>query len=138
MAGFNPLVRKNRPGALRWEAFPGGLSVNPERDLSSERMVLPLAKKGCLLPVSSNMVMVMNAIETTGIVDAQHQLRLDEPLPIAGQSRVRVIVLVPEADDIPEAAWTNAASANPAFDFLKDAAEDIYTAADGRPFHDEG
>jgi hypothetical protein len=82
--------------------------------------------------------MVMNAIETTGIVDAQHQLRLDEPLPIAGQSRVRVIVLVPEADEIPGAAWTRAAAANPAFDFLKDAAEDIYTAADGRPFHDEG
>ncbi len=84
------------------------------------------------------MVMVMNAIETTGIVDAQHQLRLDEPLPIARQSRVRVIVLVPEADDIPEAAWTKAVSANPALDFLKDAAEDIYTADNGRPFHDEG
>ena len=61
----------------------------------------------------------MNAIEATGIVDAQHQLRLDEPLPIPGQSRVRVIVLVPEAEDISEAAWTKA-------------------AADGRPFHDQG
>jgi hypothetical protein len=37
----------------------------------------------------------MNVIETTGIVDAEHPLRLDEPLPIPGQSRVRVIVLVP-------------------------------------------
>jgi hypothetical protein len=27
----------------------------------------------------------MNAIERTGIVDAEHQLRLDEPLPIPGQ-----------------------------------------------------
>jgi len=35
----------------------------------------------------------MNPIETTGIVDAQHQLRLDEPLPISGPSRVRVIIL---------------------------------------------
>ena len=79
----------------------------------------------------------MNAFETTGVVDAQHQLRLDEPLPIPGQSRVRVIVLVPE-EDLPEVAWTKAVSASPAFDFLKDAAEDVYTAADGKPFHDQG
>ena len=49
----------------------------------------------------------MNAIETTGIVDAQHQLRLDEPLPIPDQSRVRVIVLVPEAEDISEVINTD-------------------------------
>ena len=80
----------------------------------------------------------MNAIEATGVVDAQHQLRLDKPLPIAGQSRVRVIVLVPEETDIPETVWSRAAAASPAFDFLKEAAEDIYTAADGKPFHDQG
>ena len=80
----------------------------------------------------------MNAIETTGVVDAQHQLRLDEPLPLADQSRVRVIVLVPEEVETSEAVWTKAATTSPAFDFLKDAAEDIYTAADGKPFHDEG
>jgi hypothetical protein len=80
----------------------------------------------------------MNAIETTGIVDAQYQLRLDEPLPIPDQSRVRVIVLVPEAEDIPEEAWTKAVSASHALDFLKDAAEDVHTAADGKPFHDQG
>jgi len=55
---------------------------------------------------SGNIVLVMNAIETTGVVDAQHQLRLDKPLPIAGHSRVRVIVLVPDEADISEAAWT--------------------------------
>jgi hypothetical protein len=80
----------------------------------------------------------MNAIETTGIVDAEHQLRLDEPLPIPGQSRVRVIILVPEAEDVSEAAWSKAVASSPAFDFLKDAAEDVYTAADGKPFHDQG
>ena len=79
----------------------------------------------------------MNAIETTGFVDAQHQLRLDEPLPIAGPSPVRVIILVPDADEISEAAWTKAAAANPAFDFLKEEAEDIYTRNDGKPFHDQ-
>jgi len=30
------------------------------------------------------------------------------------------------------------ATTSPAFDFLKDAAEDIYTAADGKPFDDQG
>jgi hypothetical protein len=54
------------------------------------------------------------------------------------ESRVRVIVLVPDAEDISEAAWTKAASASPAFDFLKDAAEEVYTAADGKPFNDQG
>jgi hypothetical protein len=81
-----------------------------------------------------DIVLVMNAIETTGVVDAQHQLRLDKPLPIAGQSRVRVIVLVPEEADISESAWMKSAATSPAFDFLRDAAEDIYTAADGKPF----
>jgi hypothetical protein len=61
----------------------------------------------------SHIVFIVNAIEATGIVDAQHQLRLDEPLPIPGQSRVRVIVLVPEAEEIPETAWAKAASASP-------------------------
>jgi hypothetical protein len=95
-------------------------------------------KKVCFLAAISDIAVVMNAIETTGIVDAEHQLHLDEPLPIAGQSRVRVIVLVPEETDIPETAWTKAVTASPDFDFLKDAAEDIYTAADGKPFHDQG
>jgi hypothetical protein len=80
----------------------------------------------------------MNAIEATGVVDAQHQLRLDEPLPVPVQSRVRVIVLVPEAEDISEEVWTRTVSASPAFDFLKDAAEDVYTSTDGKPFHDQG
>jgi hypothetical protein len=80
----------------------------------------------------------VNAIETSGIVDEQHQLRLDQPLPLPEQSRVRVIVLIPEAEDISEAAWTKAASANPVFDFLKDDSEDVYSASDGKPFHDQG
>jgi hypothetical protein len=81
--------------------------------------------------------LVMNAIETTGVVDAQHQLRLDKPLPIAGHSRVRVIVLVPDEADISEAAWTETVATSPAFDFLKDTAEDIYTATDGKPLSEQ-
>ena len=78
------------------------------------------------------------AIETTGTIDAQHHLVLDGALPITGPTRVRVIILVPEESDINETEWLQAAAANPAFDFLKDTEEDIYTLSDGRPFYDEG
>jgi len=74
------------------------------------------------------------AIETTGTVDAQRRLVLDEELPVAGPTRVRVIILWPEEADIDEMQWLRAAAANPAFDFLKDPEEDIYTLADGRPY----
>jgi len=81
----------------------------------------------------------MNAIEMTGTVGADHELHLDEPLLIAGPSRVRVIILVPEAGEaISENASTRAAAFNPAFDFLKETGEDIYKASDGKPFHDQG
>src|SRR4051794_38699525 len=79
----------------------------------------------------------MNAIETTGLIDEQRQLRLDEPLPIVSPSRVRALILVPDAADIEERAWLNAAASNPAFDFLKDEAENVYTRTDGKPFHDQ-
>ncbi len=77
----------------------------------------------------------MNAIEANGIVDGEHQLRLDKPLPLPEQSRVQVIVLLPEVE-INEREWLKSTAANPALDFLKDEAEDIYTRADGNPFHD--
>ena len=80
----------------------------------------------------------MRAIETTGMVDEEHRLTLDERLPIAGPSRVRVIILLPEETDIEDREWLRAAATNPAFDFLKEAGEDIYTLADGKPFHDQG
>ena len=84
------------------------------------------------------MEVVEKAIETTATIDAQRQLILDEPLPIAGPTRVRVIILLPDDVDINEKEWLRAASVNPAFDFLKDAEEDIYTLADGKPFSDKG
>ena len=77
------------------------------------------------------------AIETIGMIDAQHHLVLDET-PITGPTRVRVIILLPEESEIDETEWLQAAAANPAFDFLKDPEEDIYTLSDGRPFYDEG
>jgi hypothetical protein len=77
------------------------------------------------------------AIELTGTIDEQRQLHLDEPLPIVGPSRVRVIILAPQDDDIDEREWLQWLSKNPAFDFLHDPAEDIYTLEDGKPYHAE-
>jgi hypothetical protein len=77
----------------------------------------------------------MTAIELTGTIDEHHQLRLDTPLPISGPKRVRVIVLYPLDDESDEIEWLRAAARNPAFDFLKESAEDIYSIEDGKPFH---
>ena len=84
------------------------------------------------------MDIVEKAIETTATIDAQRQLILDEPLPVAGPKKVRVIILLQEESEIGEKEWLRAASANPAFDFLRENKEDIYTLADGKPFHDQG
>jgi hypothetical protein len=79
----------------------------------------------------------LTAVEVTGMVNERHQLQLDNPLPIAGPRRVRVIVLYPPTDELSEAEWLHAAARNSAFDFLADPQEDIYTLNDGKPFHVE-
>ncbi len=66
------------------------------------------------------MHMLTRAVEIAGEVDAQHHLHLDGPIPPIGPTRVRVIILFPH-----EAVY-------PAFDFLSDPAEDIYTLEDGQ------
>ena len=76
------------------------------------------------------------AIEASGTIDTEHRLVLDEPLPVAGPTRVRVIILLPQEDDIAEKEWLRAASVNPAFDFLKEPQEDVYRPDDGHPFCD--
>ena len=80
---------------------------------------------------------VEKAIEATGTIDADRRLVLDGPLPVIGPARVRVIILLPEETDIGEKEWLRVANANPAFDFLKETEEDIYTIEDGRPFYDQ-
>jgi hypothetical protein len=81
----------------------------------------------------------MTAIETTGMVDEQHRLRLDEILPLAGPMRVRVIVLYPlpeEQEEPGEEEWLRAMARNPAFEDLAAPGEDIYSLEDGEPFLD--
>ena len=79
----------------------------------------------------------LNAIELTGTIDENSQLRLDDRLPIAGPRRVRVIVLYNEEKDWDEGDWLYVTSRSPAFDFLREPREDIYTREDGKPFDDE-
>jgi len=81
----------------------------------------------------------MTAIEMTGTVDENRQLKLDGKLPFAGPKRVRVIVLSPlteVTDELSEMEGLKAALNNPAFEYLRDPEEDIYTINDGKPFYE--
>ncbi len=78
----------------------------------------------------------LQAVELIGTIDEKGQLHLDAPISAVGQGRVRVI-LIPEEAEIGENEWLKAAASNPAFDFLKDPVEDIYTLDDGQPFNDQ-
>ncbi len=80
---------------------------------------------------------MLTAIETTGTINASHQIVLDEELPSNAPSRVRVIVLFDEDTDINEKEWMKAAAGNQVFDFLNDEDEDIYTLEDGKILSDE-
>lgn len=51
--------------------------------------------------------------------------------------RVRVLVLYPLSEEWDEGEWLQAAAQNPAFAFLKDQEEDLYTLDDGKPFDDQ-
>jgi hypothetical protein len=76
------------------------------------------------------------AIETTGIINEKNELIIDEPLPLLGPTRVRVLILVPNQEDLKEDEWLRAITTNPVFNFLKEPAEDTYKVSDGSPFQD--
>jgi hypothetical protein len=80
----------------------------------------------------------MRAIEAAGTLTAEGQIQLDHPLPQSKPSRVRVILLIEEDEDLDEQTWLGAVSSNPSFAFLGDLEEDIYTLEDGRPVNHEG
>lgn len=75
---------------------------------------------------------MVKAIETVGRIDEKGKLYTDQPLEIINK-RVKIIILISEEDDIGDDDWLKAASTNPAFDFLNEEAENIYTLADGKP-----
>ena len=74
----------------------------------------------------------MKAIEINAKTDIQGHLKLNYPLHKSEQN-VRVIILVDEEEQL----WLNAVSSNPAFDFLKEPEENIYSMNDGEPFNDK-
>jgi hypothetical protein len=79
----------------------------------------------------------MKAIEINTKTDKYGYLKFNYPLE-KKESKVRVILLVDEKSDEvdEEQLWMRAISSNPAFSFLNDAEENIYTLADGEPFND--
>lgn len=78
----------------------------------------------------------MKAIETTGTIDQKGILKLNKSLHFRNR-KVRIIILVDEKNDGEEdSLWLKSISSNPAFDFLKDKEEDIYSLSDGKPFND--
>lgn len=79
----------------------------------------------------------LTAIEITGHITENNELKLDSDLPALPPQKVRVIVMFPADDDISEDEWLYAAAKNQAFDVLHDPAEDIYTLNDGTPVDHE-
>jgi hypothetical protein len=75
----------------------------------------------------------MKAIEITGKIDNKGILTIDRPLKLHNK-QVKIIILIPEEEDeMDDALWLQAVSSNPAFDFLEEEEEDIYTIEDGEP-----
>jgi hypothetical protein len=82
----------------------------------------------------------MRAIETIGTLDAQGHIQLDTPQPQAEPSRVRIIMLLDDEDELGPGQWESAMvydrpeviGTNPSFAFLNDPEEDIYTLADSK------
>jgi hypothetical protein len=72
----------------------------------------------------------MKALELMGAVNTQHllQAQVPEALP---PGPVRIIVLIPEAEDVGE-AWMQGIAREWAAE-LSDPREDIYTLEDGKP-----
>ena len=79
----------------------------------------------------------MRAIEINSKTDKAGHLKIDYQLDKTN-SNVRIIILLDDikADQDEEKLWMTSISKNPAFDFLNDDCEDIYSLNDGEPFND--
>jgi hypothetical protein len=79
----------------------------------------------------------LSTIELNGTIMPNNCIKIDEPLSLEVSKRVCVVLFYSNEDEMTESEWLQAASKNSAFDFLKDADEDIYTLEDGEPLEDE-
>ena len=76
----------------------------------------------------------MKAFETTAVVENPNSIHLDRPLEKTINGKVHVLIFTDE-DEVSESEWMQAAANNPAYDFLKDPAEDVYSLIDGIPWN---
>jgi hypothetical protein len=80
---------------------------------------------------------MMKAVEAYGHIDSKGSLQIHTPTPLQ-EGDVKVIILYTENDErAEEQQWLRAVSGNPAFAFLNDPEEDVYTLNDGKPLQDE-
>ena len=79
----------------------------------------------------------MKAIEINSKTDKSGHLKIDYNLD-RSESNVRVLILLDDdiSDQEEEYLWLNSISSNPAFNFLSDPIENIYSLKDGEPFND--
>ena len=79
----------------------------------------------------------MKAIEINSKTDKTGHLKINYKLD-KSESNVRILILLDEdsTEQEEEKLWMNSVSKNPAFDFLNDSEEDIYSLKDGEPFND--
>lgn len=80
----------------------------------------------------------MKAIEINSKTDRKGHLKIDYQLD-KSNSDVRVLILLEDDDKNEldeEKLWMKSISKNPAFEFLHDESEDIYSLNDGEPFND--
>lgn len=79
----------------------------------------------------------MKAFEIKSKTDKTGHLKIDYKLgkPL---SNVRILILLDEdnSEQEEEKIWMDSISTNPAFDFLNDPSEDIYSLKDGEPLND--
>jgi hypothetical protein len=83
-------------------------------------------------------VLEMKAIEINSKTDKKGHLKIDYPLDKKNRN-VRVLILLDDdytEEQNDEKLWMQSIVNNPAFDFLNDPGEDIYSLKDGEPFND--
>ena len=74
----------------------------------------------------------MRAIEAFCEIDQEGRLHLQVPSGMEGQ-KVKVIILIPESEELEENLWLKEVGRSESFDFLRDEEEDVYTVEDGKP-----
>jgi hypothetical protein len=73
----------------------------------------------------------MQAIEISGSIDENGELKTFDRLNFKNK-KVKIIVLFEDDEIENNSNWLKAASENPAFQFLSDPQEDIYTHLNGK------